>query len=287
MKFVLALVLLVAALFIAACSFNPLRTFNALVPKDGESERVAVGIAYGDDERQKLDIYAPSHGDVASRPVIVWFYGGSWNSGTRKGYGFVGRALASRGFVTVVADYRLVPDVRFPAFLEDGAAAVRWTRANIGEYGGDGERIVVGGHSAGAYIAAMLANDPRWLGGDREAVKGMVGLAGPYDFAPFDVDSTIAAFGEWPDPADTQPVTFADASAPPHLLLTGENDETVKPRNSEALAAKLREAGVEAEVRRYPDVEHINIVVALSRIRRGRAPVLDDVTTFARRVTAE
>ncbi|MGB3165562.1 MAG: alpha/beta hydrolase [Alteraurantiacibacter sp.] len=287
MKLFLSSALLVAALFIAACSFNPLRTFNALVPKDGGSERIAEGIAYGGNDRQKLDIYAPTDGDVTGRPTIVWFYGGSWNSGSRKGYGFVGRALASRGFVTVIADYRLVPDVRFPGFLEDGAGAVRWTRENIDQYGGDGERIVLGGHSAGAYIAAMLANDPRWLGEGRDAVKGMVGLAGPYDFAPFDVDSTIAAFGEWPDPADTQPVTFADAGAPPHLLLTGENDDTVEPRNSEALAAKLREAGVEAGVRRYPGVEHINIVVALSRVRRGRAPVLDDVTDFVRRVTSE
>ena len=285
MKLVLALLAIALLAFLAACTVNPLQTFNALVPKDGGSSQVADGVAYAEGDRRRLDIYAPDDSDGSPRPVIVWFYGGSWNSGTRNGYDFVGRALASRGFVTVIPDYRLVPDVRFPGFVEDGANAVRWVRTNIPDYGGDGERIVLGGHSAGAYIAAMLANDGRWLGDDRAAIRGMVGLAGPYDFAPFDVSASIEAFGQWPDPADTQPVTFADASAPPALLLTGEEDATVQPRNSEALAAKLQSAGVDAQVKRYPGVDHINIVVAMSRIRRGRAPVLDDVTDFARRVS--
>ena len=168
---------------------------------------------------------------------------------------------------------------------QSGAAAVRWVRANIGQYGGDGDTILLAGHSAGAYIAAMLATDPRWLGEDREALAGMVGLAGPYDFAPFDTDSTIAAFGQWPDAPDTQPVTFADAEAPPMLLLTGVDDTTVKPRNSEALAARLREVGVEAELVEYEGVDHIDIVIALARPLRSRAPVLEDLTTFAKRVT--
>ena len=286
MKLWLILPALLIATFATACAVvSPLRTFATLVPKDSGSERSAAGIAYGANDRQKLDIYVPTEGVQTGRPVIVWFYGGSWNSGSRQEYGFIGRALASRGFVTVIADYRLVPEVRFPGFVEDGAAAVRWTRQNIASYGGDGERIVLGGHSAGAYIAAMLANDPRWLGDDRAALKGMVGLAGPYDFVPFDVAASMEAFGEWPDAADTQPVTFASGDSPPHLLLTGETDDTVQPRNSDALAARLRDAGVDAQVIRYPDVEHINIMLALSRIRRGSAPVLDDVTAFAGRVT--
>lgn len=264
---------------------SPLRTFNALVPKDAGSRKIVDGIAYGTGERRMLDIYAPVDAANIPRPVIVWFYGGSWNSGSRHGYDFAARALAAQGFVVVVPDYRLVPEVHFPGFVEDGAAAVRWVRANIGEHGGDGERIVLAGHSAGAYIAAMLANDPRWLGDDRAAVAGMVGLAGPYDFVPFDTDSSIAAFGDWPEAADTQPITFADASAPPALLLTGEDDTTVKPRNSAALAARLKAAGVEAEVVRYAGVDHIDVVIALARPLRSRAPVLEDMARFTRRVT--
>lgn len=264
---------------------SPLHTFNTLVPKDNGSRQAAEGIAYGDHQRQQLDIYTPHEPADGPRPVIVWFYGGSWNSGSRDGYAFAGRALAARGFVTVVADYRLVPEVRFPGFVEDGAQAVRWVRENIHAHGGDGERIVVAGHSAGAYIAAMLANDPQWLGEDREALAGMVGLAGPYDFYPFDTSSTVEAFGEWHEPEATQPVTFADGTAPPALLLTGEDDTTVKPRNSEALSARLDGAGVDAELVRYEGVDHIDIVIALSRPLRGRATVLDDLSDFARQVT--
>jgi acetyl esterase/lipase len=219
--------------------------------------------------------------------VILFFYGGSWSSGTRTGYSFVGRALAARGFVAIIPDYRLVPEVTYPGFVEDGATAVRWARANARSYGGDGERIVLAGHSAGAYIAAMLAVDGRWLGADRGAVRGLIGLAGPYDFAPFTVASSQAAFGDWPKPEETQPVTWADASAPPALLLTGANDDTVKPRNSRALADRLIKAGVAAEVKAYPGIGHIGILTAVAKPLRGQAPVVADMAAFAERVTRQ
>ena len=203
---------------VAACS--PLRTFDALVPKDGGIRVVARDVAFGEGPRHRLDVYAPA-GTAEKRPVILFFYGGSWNSGTKDGYRFVGRALAARGFVVVIPDYRLVPDVRFPAFLRDNAAAVRWTRAHVSALGGDPDRLVLAGHSAGAYDAAMLALDPQWLGKDRTAVKGWAGLAGPYDFLPLDQPATVAAFGVAPDPVATQPVTFASAGDPPALLATG------------------------------------------------------------------
>lgn len=275
------------ALLTAACS--PLSLFNGLVPKDGGTKLAAQGVAYGDNPRQRLDVYVPENRDSpyfsGPRPVIVFFYGGSWNSGDRSGYAFVGRALAARGFVTVIPDYRLVPEVVYPGFVLDGASAVRWVRAHAKDYGGDDDRIVLAGHSAGAYIAAMLAVDGRWLGADRKAVRGLAGLAGPYDFAPFTVGASIDAFGEWPDPAETQPVTHADASAPPALLLAGAEDTTVKPRNSEILAGKLRAAGVPVEMKAYPGIGHIGILTAIAKPFRGKAPVVADVTAFADRVT--
>lgn len=154
--------------------------------------------------------------------------------------------------ITVVPDYRLIPEVRYPAFVEDGAAALRWATEHAGTYCGDGSAIVLMGHSAGADIAAMLAVDPRWLGDTRSAVKGLAGLAGPYDFAPFDVEASRAAFGQAPDPADPQPVTFAGAGDPPALLLYGSADTVVLPRNSEALAARLRAGGVAVDSRAIP-----------------------------------
>ena len=274
---------LALGLMIGACS--PLKTFDALVPKDGEGRRVATGLAYGGDARQTLDIYAPRSGGAGPKPVIVFFYGGSWNSGTRSGYAFVGRALAAQGFVVVIPDYRLVPDVRYPAFVEDGAAAVRWAEAHIGSFGGDPRRIVLMGHSAGAYIAAMLAVDDRWLGADRSAVRGLVGLAGPYDFAPFDVDVSRAAFGAWPRPEETQPVHWAGAGDPPAVLLVGGEDRTVLPRNSEALANRLRAGGVPVTLRTYPKLGHVGLILSVARPFRGRAPVITDVAAFAHAVT--
>ena len=274
-----------ALIGLLATGCSSLTVFDDLVPKDRNGVLVASALPYGPGPRRQLDVYAPRGRRDGERPVVVFFYGGSWSSGTRSGYAFVGRALAARGFVVVVPDYRLVPEVRYPAFVEDGAAAVRWVEANARDYGGDPRRLVLMGHSAGAYIAAMLAVDTRWLGPDRAAVKGLVGLAGPYDFAPFDVDASRAAFGSWPRPVETQPVTWAGRGDPPALLLYGAEDQTVRPRNSEALAARLRDGGVPVELRRYPGEGHVSLLLAIARPFRQRAPVLDDASTFVNAVT--
>lgn len=287
MKVALALVVLAVLALGVAYRLSPLHTFNALVPKDAESRKVAQGLAYGDNPRQRLDIYAPTEPPGERLPVIVFYYGGSWNSGTRTGYDFVGRALAAQGFVVVVPDYRLVPEVRYPGFVEDGAAALRWVRANIAEHGGDAGNIVLSGHSAGAYIAAMLAYDERWLEEDRDMLRGFAGLAGPFDFLPLDSDSTRAAFGQWPDLPETQPVNWAGAGDPPALLLHGASDTTVKPRNSTALASTLEAAGVDARVIEYEQADHIDILIHLARPLRSRSPVLDDLVTFARSRTRQ
>ena len=274
------------AVFIGACA--PLTAYNALAPTDGGVDVVATDIAYGTDARQKLDVYVPE-GAVAkkgrgdARPVVVVFYGGSWNSGRRQDYAFLGKALASRGFVAVVADYRLVPDVRFPAFLDDGALAVGWTYQNSGRFGGDPDKLYLFGHSAGAYNAMMLALDARYLtraGLLPSIVKGVVALAGPFDFLPLDGDVTVATFGQADDLAATQPINFVSKAAPPMLLATGTDDTTVRPRNTLNLAEKLRAAGVAVTVRSYPGLSHIGILLAMSLPFRAHAPVLDDTAQF-------
>lgn len=283
-----ALCALLAPLIVSAMALiDPLATFNALMPKDRGSYRVAKGVAYGAGERLKLDVYAPRAAAVRPRPVILFLYGGSWNSGRRQGYAFAARALAARGFVVVVPDYRLVPEARYPDFLRDCAAAFRWARRNAASYGGDGERIVLIGHSAGAYNAAMLALDPSLLGPDRAAVRGFAGLAGPYDFLPLDDGATIAAFGTWPRLAETQPVNHVGPGAPPALLLHGDGDSRVMPRHSRKLAGLLRAAGSEVELKLYPGLGHVGILAALAMPFRGRAPVLADVARFAHKVGGE
>jgi len=278
--------LLAALPFLTACTPS-LGTFDALAPRDAGARRVARDVAYGNGPRKRLDVYAPVE-RAAALPVIVFIYGGSWDSGSKDDCEFLGAALSSRGFVTVLPDYRLVPEVRFPSFLEDCAAAVRWASDHASAYGGDPQRVVLVGHSAGAYNAIMLALAGDYLrnaGVSARAIRGAVGLAGPYDFLPFDVDATRNAFGQAPDPLLTQPTHFARADAPPLLLLWGEDDTTVGPRNLEGLARAHRAAGGEVETKIYPNLTHVGIMLALSRPFRGRAPVLDDVTAFARRVT--
>jgi acetyl esterase/lipase len=212
---------LLAALPLLAGCTPSLGAFDSLTPRDAGVQRVAHDVAYGDGPRRKLDVYAPAEAHEAL-PIIVFIYGGSWATGDKDDYEFLGAALASRGFVTVVPDYRLVPEVRFPGFVEDCAAAVRWVGDHIAEYGGDGRRIVLMGHSAGGYNAVMLALAGDYLrsaGVPAGAIRGAIGLAGPYDFLPFDVDATRNAFGQASDPQLTQPVHFARPDAPPLLLL--------------------------------------------------------------------
>jgi acetyl esterase/lipase len=254
----------------------------------GDTEHRAtpmVGIAYGDDERQKLDIYEPEGTADKPYPVLVFFHGGAWRDGERDGYGFLGRAFAARGIVTVVADYRKTPAHRFPAFVEDTASALAWVNANISRHRGDPGQMFIMGHSAGAHIAMMTALDRQWLaakGLEPSIIKGVIGLAGPYDFLPLTTDSSKIALGHWPDLTETQPITYARADAPSLLLLTGDIDTVVKPRNSKALAAKMAELGGKAQLKIYPKVDHADIMMAVSRAFRTKAPVVEDVEAFIR-----
>jgi acetyl esterase/lipase len=272
--------------FLAGCS--RLGAFNAVLSDEGGTELAGGSIAYADGPRARLDIYRPSrNGDGAARPVIFFVYGGSWSSGSRRDYAFVGRAFAARGYVTVIADYRLVPAVRYPAFLEDGAAALAWTHTNIASYGGNPDLIFAAGHSAGAYNAVMLAMEPRLLaaaGSDRAVIRATAGLSGPYDFLPLDSRSTRNAFGEAQDLAATQPVNLPTAGVAPMLLATGDADTLVEPRHTRALAAHLEAGGRTVTTRIYEGLSHADTLLAISQPLRGRAPVLEDMDGFFRSV---
>lgn len=265
---------------------SPLATFNRLVPKDPGSRLVASDCEYGSHSRHRLDVYAPKRlADERPLPVAVYLYGGSWRSGFRQGYEFVGRGLAAQGLVAAIPDYRLVPEVRFPAFLEDCAAAVAWVRANASRFGGDGDRIVLIGQSAGAYNAAMLALDEQWLGSEHEAIRGFVGLAGPYAFSATANAVTAAAFGPAGPLAEAQPINLVRPTSPPALLLHGAEDKIVRPASSEELARRLRAAGVAATMKVYPHVDHVGSVTVLALPFRRQAPLLAEAVRFTREVT--
>lgn len=241
------------------------------------------GLAYGPDARQKLDVYRPRT-PVANAPMVVFFYGGSWSSGERGDYRFVGEALASRGIVTVIADYRLSPAFRYPVFVLDSGLAMRWAFDHAQDYGVNSARIFVMGHSAGAYNAAMLALDNRWLGAfglSPSRLAGWIGLAGPYDFLPIGDKKTQVAFN-WPDtPQDSQPLAHASKASPPALLLAPVKDTVVDPvRSTVAMATKLKSAGVPVQSELYDGVGHVTLIASMASVLRGRAPVLDRVVAF-------
>jgi len=218
--------------------------FNAVAPRD-PARRVVAGASYGPDRRQSLDLYAPIEA-LGPAPVVIFFHGGGWQTGRRQEYGFVGRALASRGFLTVVAGYRLVPQIRYPAFLEDAAAAARWATEHAAAHGGDPARLAFIGHSAGAYIALQIGLDVRYLshaGVEPSCVRAVAGLSGPYSFLPLKSPMTLAAFSAASDPEATQPINHARADAPAALLVHGGRDASVSAGQSVRMGRALEAAG--------------------------------------------
>jgi acetyl esterase/lipase len=270
-----------AAALLAGCSATG--ALNALVPR--ASYRGETGLAYGTDPRQRLDTYLPVQAD-APVPLVVFFYGGSWSHGNRADYRFVGEALASSGIACVIADYRLSPQVHWREILADCAAATRWAEAHAASLGAAPDRVLVMGHSAGAYNAAMLALDPRWLsmvGSSPRMLAGWIGIAGPYDFLPIGDPQTRQAF-QWPDtPRDSQPIAHVTAAAPPTLLLAGARDTVVNPtRNTLGLGRKLEDAHAPVQVRVYDKLSHAAAIGALAGPLQWLAPVRAEVLAFVR-----
>lgn len=256
---------------------------NNLIPGDGNARLLISDQIYDEEQGLGLDIWAPKSGASQGLPVVVFIYGGGWQTGSKDHYAFAGRALAHRGFLTVLADYRLFPDTRFPGFVEDSARAVSWVHDNIARFGGDPETIFLSGQSAGAYNVMMLALDRQWLGRlgkQTDIIKGVAALAGPYDFYPFDSDSTKNSFGTYHKPDMTQPVNFVRPDAPPLWLSTGAADTQVRPRNSRILHDRMLEAGGDAEYVEYPDMGHLEIMMAVAKPFRYKGPVLEDMVAF-------
>lgn len=283
--FVLAATLGIVTAPMPARAESPLALLSSLVSEGGIARQS--DIAYGPSPRHRLDVYraAGRAGPQAPHPVVIFFYGGSWKSGDRSVYQFVGSALAARGITTVIPDYRLYPEVKFPSFVEDAALAYRWAADNLATAC---TPLVIAGHSAGAHIAALLALDPRYrtaAAPGRPPPSAWIGLAGPYAFDPTTWASTRDIFsGASTD--RTRPVTFVGPQSPPALVMHGRDDSVVRMFNQHDLATAYRAAGVPIETRELDGMAHMGIVLALSRPFRWRAPVLDDMVRFVEQQSA-
>jgi acetyl esterase/lipase len=278
-----AIIALVLATGVGLYLFSPALLVDSIdrLASRSDAAKVADGIAF-DSNDNRLDIWASPKKSAKPRPVLVFFYGGGWADGTRTEYSYAARPFVEAGYIVVQPDYRKVPQVRFPGFVEDSATAVKWVQANIAKYGGDPERVTVAGHSAGAYNALMLALDKHWLG-DRP-VQAAISLAGPADFHPFTSKRAIDAMSAWPDPKATQPVSFVRVDAPPILLIHGTADTTVRIRNANNLLAKQKAAGGNISLVALEGASHNDLVLALGTLFRSRHPVVTESVKFLDRV---
>jgi len=272
------------ALALSACS--PIKLLDRLTPSD--TYQAETGIAYGSAPRQQLDVYRPlpaTSPPEGRRPLIVFFYGGTWTTGERASFRFVGEALAARGAVVVIPDYRLAPGVTYPVFVQDSALALKWGLDNAARLGADPQQVYVMGHSSGGYNAAMLALDARWLGAVGASPKqlaGWIGLAGPYDFLPMGDPDAQRAF-DWPNtPRSSQPIAHVSAASPRALLMAASKDNLVDPvRNTGQMVQKLRADGVEVQTRSFDNLSHVTLIGALATpIRWIGGPVLPPILDF-------
>jgi acetyl esterase/lipase len=304
---------LTLAAYSAACTSAAFMIAN--VPATFGPYTRTTDIPYGSEKRQRLDVYVPAGagpdqssasafsgntqagalvrtgaagGRGSLRPVVIFWYGGSWQSGSKSSYKFVGAALAERGFVAVLPDYRLYPKVKWPSFVNDASQAVAWVQQHAPEFGGDPRNIVLMGHSAGAHTAAFLALRPDFLtqaGAHPEWIRGLVGLAGPYALAP-NTRALRTIFGRPYAATDWQPVRFVTRQSPPTFLAHGLDDWLVSVHQTEALRDALRRNDVRVQAELYPDRGHADMIAAFSVPGRGRAPVLDDAVKFIESVTS-
>jgi acetyl esterase/lipase len=276
--------LLAAASILLASACSPLRLVSGIAL---QGDNVVISsFDYGPEKRHKLDVYVPEEIRENS-PVVVFFYGGSWKRGEKEKYGFVGHSLSRKGYVTVIPNYRLYPEVIFPAFVEDGALAIAWLRQHVDQAKNG---VVVMGHSAGAHIAALLALDREYLekvGQSQQTIRGMIGLAGPYGFDPLQYRSTRPIFSGTVPLEKMQPVHFACANTSPLLLFHGEDDSLVIAENSRDLSRKVAECGGNVEYFELADVNHISIVLGLADSFLGKEEILSPIAYFLQSLSSQ
>ena len=258
----------------------PLAILNNCLPR--WHQHTTNNLSYGPHPRMRLDVVAPKT-PAEGQPVVVFYYGGRWQTGSRKAYAFVGHALASKGILCVLADYRLYPEAGFPHFLDDAGKALAWVGTHIHEHGGNPENLFLMGHSAGAHIAAMLALHDGFRPAFKETgarLRGLIGISGPYDFLPITDQDVIEVFGDKSESMESQPIHYVTEHAPPALLVTSSGDVVVRPRNAKALARRLDAVGVPSWAMKLSGLSHAETIAVLASPLRWRAPILNEISRF-------
>lgn len=278
----------IAIMACLSCACSPIKVLNSLVPENGYE--LVSAIEYGVNARQKLDIYLPKAANESTKlesaplkKVIIFYYGGNWDSGERADYKFAAEALVGHGYIVVIPDYRVYPEVLFPGFMADPVSVAKWVKTNIKKYNGDANEVFLAGHSAGAHIAVMMAINPEYLADASlkpNDFAGVIGLAGPYDFLPLKSDRLKIIFGPEAQQWKSQPINFVDGKNPPLLLAVGMKDDTVWPRNTINLAKKIKEKRGLVEVHEFASYGHVDMVAKLAKPLRGNGELLKSVITF-------
>lgn len=224
-------------------------------------------LAYGQHPKQRLDLYRPRK-DTDNAPVFLFLHGGGFQEGDRAQYGFVASSLATRGVITAVASYRLANQGHsYPAQSDDARDAVSWLHENVAEYGGNPRALYVGGHSAGAILAADLGADRGWLesrGIPPDSLRGIVPISGTYDLRPPERPGYVDAYAPTPESRQlASPILHIDDPAPIAVVAVGSREpQIIEP--SEAFAEALSTRGVHASFIRLEDQAHDGTVLSLA-----------------------
>lgn len=280
MKIIPLFVTLLLSLFVSSCATTGLKTINGLAKLGDYS--VHKNISYTEKPDNQLDIYVPSK-DI--KAVIVFYYGGCWGNCTSKNkadYLFIADTLTKQGYAVVIPDCRQYPDVKFHDIMDDAEASFLWSINHLQEYKIETDNIYVMGHSSGAHVAAMLVDNKKYIVEDRKKINGFIGLAGPYDFYPFDKEDAYLydLFSSQNNYYASQPINHIDGNEPPHLILHGKNDKTVFTHNAVNITQKLKQNNTEHQLVLFEKMKHVNILVSLSKPLRKNSKVLKHINSF-------
>lgn len=278
MKYSVRFMLLISVGFMMA-GCTSLSVFVANIPTYFDDVKIHKDIIFQPEYNLGLDVYVPSSKIPTKPKAIVFFYGGSWESGDKSQYKFLGSALAKQGYVVFIPNYRKYPEVRFPAFMLDAADAVKWAREHAHEYTGKPANLVIMGHSAGANIATLLLTDKSYLKNDYKGISAGVGLSGAYDFTP-NTEHLKDIFGPPEKYPLMRPAHFVDGSEPPMFLGYGMKDDIVAYFNFEHMKNKLAAKKVCVVSREYPSLGHVDTIAKFSWVGGKKSNVVTDVLVF-------